>query len=167
MARNSPPDALESSFWIGAMRRYRRGFTIVELLITIVIGGILTQIAFKGFGEIWSQVAAREARNVFQGLMARTRAQAIEGGVPTFLLADPGDDSVMILANGGVVENVRFMEEMGVDIQGPAGITRVCMTPRGYANPSCNSFKSPVTITLVRGAKSETIEILPLGQMRW
>ncbi len=98
--------------------------------------------ALKGFGTVWSGVAAREARNVFQGMMARTGAQAIESGVPTVLIADAEGDSVMVLANGGIVETVRFQEEMGVDIQSVAAVTRICMTPRGFANPSCNSFTS-------------------------
>lgn len=151
----------------GSMFRQRSGFTVLEMVVVILIGGILTQMALKGFGMVWSQIAAREARNVFQGMLARTRAQAIEGGLPTILIADAEGDSVMVLANGGVVETVRFQKEMGVDIQSQAGVTRICMNPRGFATPSCNSFSSPITMSFVRGARSEVIQILPLGQVRW
>ena len=56
---------------------------------------------------------------------------------------------------------------MGVDLQATTTTVRICMGPRGYANTSCNSFSSPVKMGFVQGAQSETIEILPLGQIRW
>jgi hypothetical protein len=83
------------------------------------------------------------------------------------LVANIPGDSVWIFSNGRVVENVRFAEEMGIDLQATAVTVRVCMSPRGYANTNCNSFSSPVKMAFVQGAESETVEILPLGQVRW
>ena len=137
------------------------------MMVVVVLTAVMAQMAYKGFGMVLSQVTAREARNVFSGMMARTRAEAIESGWSTVLLADAAGDSVMILADGQIVERVNFMREMGVDIQGPAGMTRICMTPRGFANPNCNSFDSPIRMTFVQGARSDTVQILPLGQLRW
>ncbi len=149
------------------MKRQTRGFTVLELLIVVVLGTILTSMALKGFGMVANQVAAREARGVFQGLVARTRAQAIESGAPTILIADAKGDSVMVLANGRIVEVVRFGEELGVDIQTRYPVTRICMNPRGFANPDCNSFSSTIKMAFVRGPRTKTIEILPMGQIRW
>jgi len=125
------------------------------------------QLAIKGFGLTSSQMSAREARNVFNGMAARARAQAIESGLATALIADADGDSVVIQANGSTVETVRFGEELGVDIQAPDKITRICMNPRGYASPTCNSFSSATKMAFVQGSKSATLEILPLGQIRW
>ena len=144
-----------------------RGFTLIELLIVIVVGGLLVQLAIKGVGEASSRMSARESRNVVQGMMARTRAQAIESGVTTTLLIDAAGDSVMVLANGEVGETVNFREVFEVDIQAKVAMTWICMTPRGFANPDCNSFDKPVQIAFVRGAQSDTLEILPMGQLRW
>jgi prepilin-type N-terminal cleavage/methylation domain-containing protein len=144
-----------------------RGFTAVELIIAIIIGGILTSMAIKGFGLVSDQVSAREARHIFQGMVARTRAQAIESGLRTILIADAQGDSVLIVGNGSIVEKVRFGEEMGVDIQSENRMTRICMTPRGFANPDCNSFNSTIKMAFVRGTMHQSIEILPLGQIRW
>ena len=149
------------------MNRRKSGFTVIELLVVVVIGAILIQLAIKGIGLTSSQISVREARNVFNGMTARTRAQAIESGLNTLLIADAEGDSVVIVANGRVVENVRFAEEMGIDIQTTANLTTICMNPRGYASPSCNSFTSPIEVAFVQGSKSETLEILPLGQIRW
>ena len=149
------------------MNRRARGFTLIEVLIVLVISTILMSMAVKAFGATSSNLAARQARNVFNGMAARARAQAIEGGFTTMLVANIPGDSVWIFANGRVVENVRFAEEMGVDIQASAVTVRICMSPRGYANTNCNSFNSAVKMAFVQGAESETIEILPLGQIRW
>jgi prepilin-type N-terminal cleavage/methylation domain-containing protein len=151
----------------GAMDRRNRGFTIIEVIVVLVIGGALMSIAVKGFGTTASHTSARQARNVFNGMAARARAQAIESGRNTVLIADASGDSVLIMANGQIVENVRFGEEMGVDIQTTQDVTRLCMNPRGYADQDCNSFKTTVKMAFVQGNQSMSLEILPLGQIRW
>ena len=153
-------------FRLETMRKRSSGFTVIELMVAIVLGGILAQMAIKGFGMVSSRLSAREAGTVFQGMLARTRAQAIESGLTTVLLADAAGDSVMVLANGRVVETIRFMERMGVDIQGPENVTRICMNPRGFANARCNSFESSIELSFVSGTGTETLTILPLGQVR-
>ena len=147
--------------------RGTKGFTVIEMIVVIALGVILTQMAIKGFGTVSDQISAREARNIFQGMLARTRAQAIESGVRTALLVDTKGDSVMILAGGGIAENIRFGSQLGVDIQPEMGMTRICMTPRGFADPGCNSYNSTLKLTFIRGQKRQEIEILPLGQVRW
>ena len=149
------------------MNRRKRGFTLIEVLIVLVISTILMSMAVKTFGATSSSLAARQARNVFNGMVARARAQAIESGWTTVLVASIPGDSAWVFANGKVVENIRFGEEMGVDIRATATTVRLCMSPRGYANTSCNSFSSPMKMAFVQGGQSETIEILPLGQIRW
>lgn len=149
------------------MNRRSRGFTLIEVIIAIMIGVILTSMAVKGFGNTSSKMATRQARNVFNGMAARARAHAIESGSRALLIADARGDSVVLIVGGVVVENIRFSAEMGVDIQTSTPLTRICMTPRGFADPDCNSFSSVVTMAFVQGAQTETIEILPLGQIRW
>lgn len=150
------------------MNRRNRGFTLIEVIIAIMIGVILTSMAVKGFGAASTSLAARQARNVFNGMAARARAQAIESGITTVLIANVQGDSVMILGQGGqIVENVRFGEELAVDMQATGGNFRVCMSPRGYADTDCNSFSSTIKVSFTAGGNTESLEILPLGQIRW
>lgn len=149
------------------MNRRSRGFTLIEVLIVIVVGGILTAIAIKELGPASSRTSAQQARNVFGGIAARARAHAIERGQMTILVVDAQADSVSIVAGGNVLETVHFRAAMGIDIQAPTAETRICMSPRGFADTSCNSFTSTIEIAFVQGAQTRTLEILPLGQIRW
>jgi prepilin-type N-terminal cleavage/methylation domain-containing protein len=149
------------------MNRRSRGFTLIELIIAIMIGAILTSLAVKGFGNTSTNLAAKQARNVFSGMAARARAQAIESGSTTVLIANMAGDSVMIFAQGGVVETVLFSEELSVELQSSVGNFRVCMGPRGYADMDCSSSSSTIKLSFTAGANTESLEILPLGQLRW
>ena len=114
-------------FRMGAMRRRVRGFTLIEVLVTILIGAILTSIAVKGFGLTSSEMSVRQARNVFTGMVARARAMAIERGTLTRFYVDPAGDSISlaILRQSPLgweqEEAVYFGGDMGIDIQKLAG----------------------------------------------
>lgn len=143
----------------------RHGFTLIEMVITIMVGGILLSIAVAGFGAVQSRTSVRQARNVFAGVHARARAHAIEFGTTTLLEVDVGGDSVWISRNDTTLEAIRLRSEFGVDLT--AGATRytLCMSPRGYADTSCTSFAGAVTLTFERGAEAMTATMLPLGQL--
>lgn len=143
----------------------RRGFTIIELIIAITVGGVLLTIAIAGFGAVESRTAARQARNVFAGLHARARAHAIEFGTTTRLEVDVGGDSVWISRDGTTLETIRFADEFAVDLTAASSRYTLCMSPRGYADTDCNSFGAAATITFARAGESMTATMLPLGQL--
>jgi prepilin-type N-terminal cleavage/methylation domain-containing protein len=149
------------------MNHRARGFTLIEVLIVMVVGGILAGIVIKEIGPASSRTSAQQARNVFVGMAARARAHAIERGQMTQLVVDAQADSVSIVAGDDVLETVHFRAAMGIDIQAADATTRICMSPRGFAEPSCNSFSTTIKMEFVRGTRSRAVEILPLGQIRW
>ena len=151
----------------GAMKRRANGFTLIEVLITILIGVVLTGLAVKGFGLTSSQLSVRQAKNVFNGMAARARARSIETGTRTVLVVWESGDSVSIWNSAqGFEETVHFGGDMGIDIQSSPSTIVLCMIPRGYADPDCNNFSSTAKVTFVQGAETESVEILPLGQIR-
>lgn len=143
----------------------RHGFTLIEMVITILVGGILLSIAVASFGAVQSRTSVRQARNVFAGVHARARAHAVEFGTTTLLEVDVGGDSVWISRNDTTLEAIGFRSEFGVDLT--AGATRytLCMSPRGYADTACTSFAGAVTLTFERGTESMIATMLPLGQL--
>jgi prepilin-type N-terminal cleavage/methylation domain-containing protein len=71
----------------------RAGFTMVELVIALLIGSILTSIALSSYGNARGRFAVRGARTTFASLHARARAQAIESGSMMRLFVDMKGDS--------------------------------------------------------------------------
>ena len=135
----------------------------------MLVGSILTSIALSQYGNAQSRFAVRGARNTFVSLHARARATAIERGTTVVLFIDSSADSaaVRITGAGTIVEAIHFRDDFNVDLQSSPAAIRLCMTPRGYADDSCNSFSSAVKVGFFFNADSTTVEILPLGQLRY
>lgn len=149
------------------MRHSRNGFTLIEVVIALTIGVILTSIALTTFGGVQDRMAVRQARSMFASLHARTRAQAIEAGITARLGVDLDQDSVWITVSGDQIETIRFREVFGVDIQGAVTTLRLCMNPRGFADTSCNSFNSTQTLTFAARGNTASVDVQTLGQLRY
>lgn len=148
------------------MQPLRRGFTLIELVIVLLIGSILTSIALAGFGNARGGFAVRGARTTLGSLHARARAQAIEAGSMILMVIDPAGDSITLVNGTTVLETIYFGEELNVDIRTGSGTqVRLCMNARGFADADCNSFNSSETVTFWHNADSASVRILPLGQV--
>ena len=144
----------------------RHGFTMIELVVAILIGSILTSIAFASFTGARGRFAVKGARNTYASLHARARAQAIEQGRNVVLAAYPTGDSVVLTFEDGTrLERIDFGNEMEVDIRSTASTVELCMNPRGFADEGCTNFSSAVTLEFWNGADSATVSVLPLGQL--
>lgn len=146
------------------------GFTLVELVIAIVVGGILTSIALNRFSGVQSRFAVRSARSTFESYHARARARAIERGTSAVFHVDADGDSIWVTQGGDQVVFFDFAEQLEVDLQSSAtGVLELCFTPRGYADTDCNSsnLSSTVTVTFVQGAESREVDMWPLGQLKY
>jgi prepilin-type N-terminal cleavage/methylation domain-containing protein len=141
-----------------------RGFTLIEVVIAVLVGSILTGIALTGYGNAKSRFAVRGARNTFVAVHARARAAAIEGGTTARLHVFPGGDSVTVVRGGVTLESINFRDVFGVDVQA-SGNLRLCMSPRGFADTACNSFSSAEALGFRAGPDEAGVQILPLGQL--
>lgn len=144
-----------------------RGFTVIELIVAIVVAGILAGIALPAFGGVRSALAVRDAQQALASLQARARAHAVEFGQTVELHVDVSGDSMWIERNDTTLESVDLGADRGVDIQGAATHVTLCMNSRGYGDSGCTSFSSAVTISFVSAGETATVEILPLGQVRY
>lgn len=148
------------------MSHRRAGFTLIEMVIVLVVGTLLTSIAISSFQGIQGRAAARQAREVFASLHARARATAIEMGETTFLEVDRDGDSVWVRRGASRVETLHFDRELGAHIRG-TGTLRLCMNPRGFAVTSCNSFSTTETLVFEAGGDTASVHLLTLGQLRY
>jgi type II secretory pathway pseudopilin PulG len=144
------------------MRR-TSGFTVIEVVIVLMFAAVLLGVSMSAFGEVQSRMAADQAVRAFHGLHARARAQAVERGIATQLVVDVGGDSVTIRRAGQRLETIRFQSDLGVDLVGSSFV--LCMGPRGFADPGCNSFSEPVKLGFSRGGDTEAVAVLPMGQL--
>ncbi len=143
----------------------KKGFTMVELAMALVVAAILIGIVTTAFGDVQNRFAAQQGLRLFESMHARARAHAIEGGVTTQLWVDTPGDSVWLTRRGVMIESIRFDEELGVEITGSPNYFRLCMGPRGFGDPDCTSFSGTARLVFGQGDRELSVEILPLGQL--
>jgi len=153
------------------MKRSPNGFTVVELVIVILIGSILVGVAMSSFQNAQSAYAARGGKTVYATLHQLARARAIELGQTVILIVDSDGDSAFTIDGGSVNNLTHFRSELNVDLRSTPSRFRICMTPRGYADPDCPAVafsattSSPITLEFWQNADSSTVVILPMGQL--
>lgn len=148
---------------------------MIELVIAIVIGTVLTSLAMPAFQGVRGTLAVRGAKTMYATLHQRARARSIELGETVLFFVDAAGDSAWILApSQGVSDVTRFGSRLNVDLRSSAGSPHfVCMTPRGYAEYDCGSFSGffqSTTSSIIRlefwqNADSTSVIILPMGQL--
>jgi type II secretory pathway pseudopilin PulG len=144
----------------------RAGFTVVELTVTMMVAGLLLGLLVRTLGNVRQRVAADQAAEVFEALLARTRAHAIEQGTIMRLVLDTSADTASIVRSGVAVETIRFAADLAVDVESDAtNQLVVCMTARGYGDPDCASFSGKASLTFMAGADTVARGLLPLGQV--
>lgn len=141
----------------------RGGFTVMETLTAVSIGLVLLSMTVRSLSPVQERTALRSAEQAFRGLVARTRAQAIERGEDAVLRLDAAGDSAWIVRGTQRVEGFAFDSELAVDVQTNVPVV-ICMTPRGVADPACGT-NAVMTILFQRGGASSAIQVLPLGQI--
>ena len=148
------------------MKNRRSGFTIIELIVVLMVGAVLTSIAVVSFNGVSGSFAARGARQTFMAMHARARAQAVEYGRTVQLNLDPVGDSVWLSRGSDVLEVVDFGEEFNVDVRTSTGSElRVCMNARGFGDTGCNNFSSPVIVEFIITSDTASVSVRTLGQM--
>lgn len=149
-------------------RRY--GFTLLEMLVVIAVGGILAAVAVASFGGIQGQMGVRGAQNALLSMHAQTRALAVERGGRARLMVESGTGNVVIdlLTDPAgvptVIERRNFPALYNVTVTTEPAPVVVCMTPRGYADPGCNSYGQRGIVRISGRGGSSQVDFLPLGQ---
>ena len=150
------------------MRRLRTcsGVTLIELLLVLVIGGIMSMVAIRSFSQVHGSLGARTAQSTFTGMHAQARAISVEHGIPVLLRVDPESGAVSIQdLSGEVLRSRDFAASYDVTIGTPNGVVDLCMVPRGFADPRCGNVNDRTEITFTRGNRVRSVTLLPLGQL--
>lgn len=158
------------------MKRRPSGFTLIELVIVILIGSILTSIALSSFQNVQNRFAVQGAKEMYMTLHQRARSKAVEMGETVLLFVYAQGDSAFIFSQSeGVTDVTRFDEQLNVDLRTPTNaMYRMCMTPRGYSDYNCGSYGNfgltqtyadTVRLEFWLNADSASVLVLPMGQL--
>ncbi|MEX2531158.1 MAG: GspH/FimT family pseudopilin [Gemmatimonadota bacterium] len=142
------------------------GFTLLELLIVLVIGGVLGTVSLRSFSQVQGNLGARTAQSTFFTMHAQARAIAVEQGRDVLLVVDPTAGEVRIEreSDNGVIRVRNLADDYDVTVTVSGGSLALCMTARGFADPRCGNVSDRREVTFTRGGRSRTVAILPLGQ---
>lgn len=144
----------------------RKGFTLVEMVVVIMVASVILASTVRSFGDVGDRRAVVAAQATFEGMHARARAQAIEKGTIVELHVDGSEDLVWLQTASEQLEILDFNEVYGIDLQGyPTDDVTLCMSPRGFAETTCNSFPSLGAAFFVAGDEILWAAFLPLGQL--
>lgn len=133
---------------------HRPGFTIIELVVVVMIGGMLGAIAIPQFSRYTSHRAAINARDAFVSAASQARAAAIRLGEDVEMVVDPATDRILVRLRRNGAEVVPPVDLRTGPIRGDilgTTATTACYTPRGFMLPSCGNaqveqvlqFRSP------------------------
>jgi type II secretion system protein H len=125
----------------------RRGFTLIEIIVVIIVGTALTGIVSLSLSNVQQATALDQSHRMLSSMLQRARTQAIQEGRSIELRLDgPNDYAAVVRNDGGTVSTLAefsFEAELGIDLSLASGTTAtICFGPNGVANTRCGGATS-------------------------
>jgi prepilin-type N-terminal cleavage/methylation domain-containing protein len=157
MLSHSSPQAGRSD----AARAMRRGVTLTEMMIVLVLLGILAAIAFPGFARGSERSNVRTSKQRIASYLAVTRAAAIQRGrVARFVRTGNTIKVLVDSANTqGVFAPVIDLAEQGVTFT-PTRDT-ISFDPRGLAF----GFTGTAHLVVQKGSSRDSVCVMGMGRI--
>lgn len=136
----------------------RRGFTLLELLVTLLVLAVALGLAVPTIGRSLEGVRTRAEVARFAALLRHAREQAITTRRPHSLVVEPSAHRVMILGGDEVRETRALPADLTVEAEPPPALT-VRFEPQGVSTGG--------TFWLSAGAVRYRVTVDPLtGRVR-
>jgi len=153
-----------------ALRARRDGFTLIELIVVLIIGVIMTGMAVPNMTRMIRAKNAQTARDQLVWMAAKARAKSIERGQVWKLEIFPATEKARVIQTGATVatDSINFSTQFKTTISTVANTQiDLCFSPRGFAfSCSANSPAANVDVTFLHIEKTAVARIKPLGQVQ-
>ena len=145
------------------------GFTIIEVLISLVVLGVLIAMAGPSFVEFMQNSQIRAAADAMQNGLQLARGNAVSRNVPVSLSVGPGSGwTVAEVASGTVIET-RVHEEGTPNVNiatTPNGSFAVTFTPLGAVTTNADGTATVTRMDFVNPSGGACQTDSPAGAMR-
>jgi prepilin-type N-terminal cleavage/methylation domain-containing protein len=142
--------------------RRRGGFSVIELLVTIVVFGLLASIAMPRMRAMALAEDLRAARGAVVSVYGRARVHAIETRKPATLWFNASSAWVTVPDGGGGLDTVgtrlNLTSAYGVTMTYTGNVT---ILPTGLVNAGV-----PITVTVTKQGKSDSLVISGYGRIQ-
>jgi prepilin-type N-terminal cleavage/methylation domain-containing protein len=146
----------------------RRGFTLIETLIVIVVAGLMMAAGFPRLRQAMISTNLRSARNELAALHSQARAVAVERGRSSAIWIN-GNSAVVVVTPravalaGSTHDTVggvhNFMTEFGATLA--ASGDPIGFDPRGVGTNA-----GTASLTLTKSSHTKTLTISPFGRLQ-
>ncbi len=146
------------------MNRFRKGFTIIELSVTIVILGILIGVSILSFSNSRSRNIIDTKANSIKNLYVRINKTAVISGKDCQIVIDKNNSVILGLQGGSVIQGDSiFIDPNRFSIIIPNNTLTFTITPGGRVNTTDSTRTFVLRDTKTNRVKN--IFISPLGVM--
>lgn len=151
------PERARKSKWAGRIRRELRGFTLTELLLTIMVAAILAALAAPSFREFIANQRVKTASFDVMSMLTLARSEAIKRNA-TATLSGLGSGAMQIASEGVVVQQHEPFLKLTLTCK--SGGTAVACTDVVYAaNGRLQVAVPSIEISAAAGTQTSCIKI--------
>lgn len=153
-------------------RRRRRGFTLVEVILVLVVIGVLAGFALPAMSRIRTRAAIQNGRAAVASALATARSAATRWGRSTVLRIDVVDDVVWVVVDtsfggsGGdtlVLGRFDLRADMGLDLASDRAA--LCFDSRGVGTTGSACPATGARLILRHGGTADTLLVNAAGRL--
>ena len=139
----------------------RKGFTLIEVLVVIVIVGVLLTVVVPRYGTMTSAMGVRSANQTIGALLAQGRATAIRTGRQVRLIRSA--NLVTLTTTDGVNPVIISQQDLGSQYGVTVSATKdtIAYDPRGLLAGNSATLKFVVTDGITR----DSVCVMALGKV--